>query len=119
MSTARRVLGSLGEQEACRILEADGYRIVARNYRLRQGELDIVCERAGTLVFCEVKTRTTEHFGLPEEAVTWTKRRRIRQLAAEYLRRERQPARTVRFDVVSVMVSEGRVSALRHIVNAF
>jgi putative endonuclease len=93
--------------------------VVARNYRLRQGELDIVCERAGTLVFCEVKTRTSDAFGLPEEAVTALKRRRIRLLAAEFLHREGHRARRMRFDVVAVKVADGCVVDLRHIVNAF
>ena len=119
MSQSRRVLGTLGEQEACRALEGAGYRVVARNYRVRGGEIDIVCERDGTLVFCEVKTRTSAVFGLPEEAVTPAKARRIRRLAAEYLHREGRRARTVRFDVVSVMVSDGRVVDLRHIPDAF
>ncbi len=119
MSQARRVLGTLGEQEACRLLEQNGYRIVDRNYRVRGGELDIVCERDGVLVFCEVKTRTSALFGLPEEAVTFAKRRRIRRLAAEYLQRQRRRVGAVRFDVVSVEVDGGRVGALRHIPNAF
>ncbi len=119
MSQARRLVGTLGEQVAARALEADGYRILHRNYRLRGGELDLVCERAGTVVFCEVKTRTSALFGLPEEAVTVTKRRRIRQLASEYLQREQPRANAVRFDVISVVVTGGRVDDVRHIVDAF
>lgn len=119
MSSARRGVGTLGEQAACRALEGDGYRILHRNYRVRGGELDVVCERDGTLVFCEVKTRTSALFGLPEEAVTVTKRRRIRRLAAEYLHRERRSARRVRFDVLSVNVDGGAVTGIRHIVDAF
>lgn len=119
MSEARRVLGTLGEQAACRSLEEQGYRIVHRNYRVRGGEIDIVCERAGTLVFCEVKTRTSALFGLPEEAVTHGKRRRLRRLAIEYLQRERVRAGTIRFDVFSVLVSGGQVNDVRHIVDAF
>lgn len=119
MRNGRQVLGTVGEQAACRLLERKGYGIVARNYRVRGGELDIVCERAGVLVFCEVKTRTSAVFGLPEEAVTPSKRNRIRRLALEYLRRERRRARSYRFDVVSVTVQDGRVATVRHIVDAF
>lgn len=119
MRSPRQVLGTLGEQAAVRALEADGYRILDRNYRVRAGELDIVCERGGILVFCEVKTRTSVLFGLPEESVTATKRTRIRRLAMEYLRRERRRARAYRFDVISVTVSRGQVAELRHIVDAF
>jgi len=112
-------VGTLGEQAAERALTDQGYRIVHRNYRLRSGEIDIVCEQAGTLVFCEVKTRTTTRYGTGEEAVTHAKRRRIRRLAAEYLSRERTAARQIRFDVISVTVAEGRVTGIRHIRDAF
>jgi putative endonuclease len=119
MAGARQVLGTLGEQAAARELERSGYQILDRNYRVRGGELDIVCERGGTLVFCEVKTRTTAVFGPPEEAVTFGKQQRIRRLALEYLRRARRAASTIRFDVISVTVSEGQVVGLRHIIGAF
>jgi putative endonuclease len=112
--------GTLGEQAACDALEQQGYRIVHRNYRVRGGELDIVCEHGGTLVFCEVKTRTSAVFGLPEEAITADKRRRLRRLALEYMHRERRRTHgALRFDVISVAISDGRVGELRHLVNAF
>jgi putative endonuclease len=119
MSRARQITGTLGEQAACSALVDQGYRVLHRNYRVRGGELDIVCERNGELVFCEVKTRTSRTFGLPEEAVTIAKRRRLRRLALEYLQRERLHVRRLRFDVISVFVSNGHVGELRHIVNAF
>jgi putative endonuclease len=119
MSRARQVVGTLGEQAACAALADQGYRILHRNYRVRGGELDIVCERNGILVFCEVKTRTSTTYGLPEEAITIAKRRRLRKLALEYLQREGRHARTLRFDVISVAVADGRVGELRHLVNAF
>jgi putative endonuclease len=115
----RQAVGTLGEQAACAALEGQGYRILHRNYRVRGGELDIVCEKDGTLVFCEVKTRTSAVFGLPEEAITVTKRRRLRRLALEYLQREGLRAPKLRFDVVSVHVADGRVGELRHLVAAF
>jgi putative endonuclease len=115
----RAVVGTLGEQAACAALIDQGYRILHRNYRVRGGELDIVCERNGILVFCEVKTRTSARFGLPEESVTIAKRRRLRKLALEYLQREGRRARTLRFDVISVALADGRVGELRHLVNAF
>ena len=111
--------GTLGEQAAMASLEDLGYKILHCNYRCRGGELDIVCEHNGMLVFVEVKTRTTGRFGLPEEAVTIAKRRRLRRLALEYLQREGRRARALRFDVISVAMSDGRVGELRHLVNAF
>lgn len=119
MTQVRRVVGTLGEQLACDELTRQGYHILHRNYRTAGGELDIVCEREGTLVFCEVKTRTQALFGTPEESVTAGKRQRIRRLASEYLRRERPAVRQVRFDVVSVRFADGRLAGLRHIVDAF
>jgi putative endonuclease len=119
MSRARQVTGTLGEQAACAALEASGYRILHRNYRVRGGELDIVAECDGTLVFCEVKTRTSATYGLPEEAVTITKRRRIRKLALEYIQREGKHAPELRFDVIAVNVAGGRVTDCRHLVAAF
>jgi putative endonuclease len=116
---AQQHTGTLGEQAACAALTDQGYQILHRNYRVRGGELDIVCEQAGTLVFCEVKTRTSVQFGLPEEAITAAKRRRIRRLALEYLQREGRRGVSLRFDVFSVAVADGRVGELRHLVNAF
>jgi putative endonuclease len=119
MSLGRQAVGTLGEQAAAAALEDQGYRILNRNYRVRGGELDIVAEKNGVLVFCEVKTRTSAYFGLPEEAVTIAKRRRLRRLALEYLQREGRRARILRFDVISVALADGRVGELRHLVNAF
>jgi putative endonuclease len=119
MSRARQVVGSLGEQAACAALEAKGYRVLSRNYRVRGGELDIVCELDGTLVFCEVKTRTSAIFGTGEEAVTSSKQRRLRKLALEYLQREGHRARSIRFDVIAIDVAGGVVAELRHLENAF
>ena len=119
MTRARQVVGTLGEQAAAASLVDQGYEILHRNYRCRGGELDIVCHKNGILVFCEVKTRTSTAFGRPEEAVTIEKRRRLRRLALEYLQREGRRARSLRFDVISVALHDGRVGELRHLVNAF
>ncbi len=106
MTTARRVLGAQGEDAAARWYEARGYRVLARNWRCREGELDLVLGRGGEVVFCEVKTRSSVAFGTPAEAVTWSKQRRLRTLAARWLR-EAAPLRlsgaVVRFDVAAVM----------------
>ena len=119
MSRARQFVGNLGEQAACAALEAKGYQVLSRNYRVRGGELDIVCERDGTLVFCEVKTRTSAVFGIGEEAVTFAKQRRLRRLALEYLRREGVRAGEIRFNVIAVDVADGIVAQLRHLEAAF
>jgi putative endonuclease len=78
--------------------------VVARNWRCRDGELDLVARRGRTVVFCEVKARTSGAFGPPAEAVTGTKQARLRRLAARWLREQARPgAGLVRFDVASVL----------------
>ena len=101
--TDRASLGAAGEAAAARWYEAGGYTIVARNWRCRDGELDLIAAKGRLYVFCEVKTRTTDTFGLPAEAVTRQKQIRIRRLAARWLEAE-APARprSIRFDVASV-----------------
>jgi putative endonuclease len=82
--------------------EAAAYEVLDRNWRCRDGELDLVVRRDSTLVFCEVKTRASTRFGAPVEAVTVTKQRRLRTLAARWLAEHDARRRTLRFDVASV-----------------
>jgi putative endonuclease len=83
--------------------ETRGFELVARNWRTRQGEIDLIVRKAGLLVFCEVKTRTSNAFGEPFEAVTRSKQLRLRRLAAEWLRSAPRGVRyDLRFDVASV-----------------
>ncbi|MBW3651707.1 MAG: YraN family protein [Actinobacteria bacterium] len=104
MTSARRSLGARGEELVAQWYEARGYEVVARNWRCREGELDIILRTAGTYVFCEVKTRTSTAFGSPLEAVTREKQMRLRRLAARWLEFEApRPAREIRFDVASVL----------------
>ncbi len=84
--------------------EARGYEVLIRNWRCREGELDLVVRDGRKFVFCEVKTRTTDVFGAPVEAVTRTKQMRLRRLAARWLEDEAPvPPREIRFDVASVL----------------
>jgi putative endonuclease len=111
----RQRLGARGEQLAADWYAARGYDIVARNWRCREGEIDLIVARRGDLVFCEVKTRTSDRFGVPAEAVTPAKQRRLRVLAARFLaehdRRVDGGGRgALRFDVVAVM--GGRVEVI-------
>ena len=86
--------------------EANGYEVLARNWRCRDGELDLIVRRQRTIVFCEVKTRTTDAFGSPAEAVTRAKRDKIRHLAAKWLDESPvRPAR-IRFDVAAILAGE-------------
>lgn len=99
----RRSLGTAGEDVAAAWYTERGYEIVARNWRCRDGELDLIVRAGRTYVFCEVKTRRSDAFGLPVEAVTRTKQMRIRRLAARWLEDGAPgPAKDIRFDVASV-----------------
>ena len=107
MTVARQRLGKTGEDLACRELERRGYAIVARRYRRRGGELDIIARDGATLVFIEVKTRDSRAFGDAAEAVTPFKRRRIAHLALDYMARHRLSDCACRFDVVSIHFDAG------------
>ena len=104
MTDARRALGARGEDAAAAWYTKQGYEVVARNWRCREGELDLIVRNGRTYVFCEVKTRTSTVFGAPVEAVTRDKQMRIRRLAARWLEDGAPgPAKDIRFDVASVL----------------
>ena len=102
MTAARQAFGAAGEDQAARWYLEQGYRVVARNWRCREGELDLVVRRGRQLVFVEVKARRTDRFGTPAEAVTIDKQRRIRRVARRYLADTGERG-TLRFDVVSIL----------------
>jgi putative endonuclease len=95
-------LGADGEDAALAVYVRRGYRVVARNWRCRLGELDLVLARDDTLVVCEVKTRRGSAFGGGFEAVTGRKRAKVRSVAEAFLQSSRARPRAVRFDVASV-----------------
>jgi len=103
----RRQLGQDGEAAVADWYVANGYEILARNWRCRDGEIDLIVMRSRVVVFCEVKSRSSEAFGAPVEAVTRDKQRRIRRLAARWLQGETAVRpRAIRFDVGSVFRGE-------------
>jgi putative endonuclease len=102
----RHALGAEGEARAAQWYEENGYEVLQRNWRRREGEIDLIVRRGKTVVFCEVKTRSSDRFGSGAEAVLPAKQRRIRRLGARWLS-ELTPASgrrgvDVRFDVVSI-----------------
>jgi putative endonuclease len=103
-----RGIGHLGEDAAGQAYLRRGYRVLARNWRCRLGELDLVLERRGVLVFCEVKSRRGADFGGGYEAVTWRKRAKLRSLADAFLQETGVRPRAIRFDVASVAAGGGR-----------
>ena len=98
----RQSLGQSGEVLACKELERRGYEILARGYRSRFGEIDIVARSNQTIVFVEVKTRAGDDFGGGAAAVTPWKQRRVAQMAVDYLSRHQLHDQPCRFDVVTV-----------------
>jgi putative endonuclease len=112
-------LGSHGERIAAAYLTRAGLRLLDRNWRCRDGELDIVAREGDALVFCEVKTRRGVGFGHPVEAVTVTKQRRLRVLAQRWLAAHDEHAPDLRFDVVGVLVRPSRPALVTHLRAAF
>jgi putative endonuclease len=98
----RRALGATGEDLASAWYAERGYHVLDRNWRCRDGEIDLVVATSSVVVFCEVKTRRSAAFGAPFEAVTVTKQRRLRVLAAQWLVEHPQRGKDLRFDVASV-----------------
>jgi putative endonuclease len=103
MTAARRMLGAVGEARAASWYEARGWTVLDRNWRCREGELDLVLARDAAVVFCEVKTRSSLAYGSPADAVTPTKQRRLRRLAVRWLAEHEVRAGLIRFDVAAVL----------------
>lgn len=104
---ARRQLGVSGETAVVQWYVENGFEFVERNWRCREGEIDVIVRNGPVLVFCEVKTRSSTRFGTPLEAVTYAKQRRLRMLAVKWLAEKHLSGMTtIRFDVASVMGAE-------------
>jgi putative endonuclease len=108
-------LGQQGEQLAAEYLQRAGFRILARNWRCAEGEIDIVAADRRTLVACEVKTRSGTRYGTPLEAVTRKKRSRLRRLAVRWVLANGVLFDEVRVDVVEVLKDERGDFAIEHI----
>ncbi|MCL6437303.1 MAG: YraN family protein [Rubrobacteraceae bacterium] len=114
-----RDAGRLGEDLALRHLVQEGYELLARNYRTRRGEIDLIVRRGATLVFVEVKLRRGVGFGEPLESITPRKQERIRSAASHYLSGlPEDEFEEVRFDAIGVLVRRGRAS-VTHLKDAF
>lgn len=116
--TQRRKAGNIGEDAVCGFLARHGYEIIKRNFTVRGGEIDIIAEKADTIAFVEVKTRTVGSMTSAEEAVDLRKQRLIIRTAQAYLQNAAQPLQC-RFDVAVVETEGGKVKKLRYYVNAF
>jgi len=100
--TNKRSEGKRGEEIACKALKEKGYRILDKNFSCRLGELDIVAEDNDVVCFIEVKARSSEDYGLPEEAVTHWKKRKLLNTAFIYIEKKKIKDRDMRFDIISV-----------------
>jgi len=120
MSDNRLNLGRLGEGYALELLKKMGYRILHLNYRCQIGELDIVAEQNSTLVFVEVRTKSSHRFGTPAESITRKKQTKLRQMAMVYLANQQLFGKACRFDVVCVEVDRaGKCERIEIIKEAF
>lgn len=120
-------LGRRGERLARKLCKRRGLKILARNYRCRAGEVDLIAldpatrrtDGAETLVFVEVKTRSSDRYTDPESAVDARKQRRIRKVADYYVASRDAADYNVRFDIVAVVIRPGRKPRINHIPDAF
>jgi putative endonuclease len=118
-ANSRQTLGVRGEDLAVAELERQGMVVLARNWRCGTGEIDIVAAEQGaggrTLVFCEVKCRSGLGFGDPLEAITWAKLRKLRSLAAVWMKVHRTSAAAIRLDAIGVLLLRGQPPRLTHV----
>jgi putative endonuclease len=115
----KRETGILGEKVAGEFLGRNGYQIIETNYRCPGGEIDIIARQRDTLVFIEVRAKTSRRFGIPEESITPIKMERLRTVAAHYGQNHDNLPEARRIDVVAIeMDRHGRVARIELIENA-
>lgn len=108
MTREKKNRGDRGEERAAEFLQARGYRILERNYRCPLGEMDLIARDGATVVFVEVKMRTSERFGPPQAAIVPSKQKRMTAIALYYLKGKGWLTAPARFDVAAVNLVEGR-----------
>ncbi len=107
--------GKFGQQLAKEYLEKKGYKILAENFHCLAGEIDLIAEKNGQLIFIEIKTRFSRNFGLPEEAVNETKRNKMEKTALVYLEKEKIKNENFRFDCLAIEIDkEEKKAKIRH-----
>jgi putative endonuclease len=111
--------GVLGEEQAARFLEAQGWDVLAHRFRVGRLEVDLIARRGRVVAFVEVKTRRGDGFGSPFEAVTWNKQREIVRVARVWMDRHGAPGDVYRFDVVGVIHAPQGVVTVQHLEDAF
>lgn len=120
MDRSRLSIGKIGESLAIAHFKAQGCKILAQNYRVGRGEIDLIVQDGQFIVFVEVKTRRSLKFGLPQEAVTRQKQKQISKIALGYLKAENLWDAPCRFDVIGIHLSyQFELLNLEHIESAF
>ena len=115
----RHEIGILGERVAATYLKNNGYEIVETNYRCPSGEIDIIARTADTLVFVEVRTKTSSLYGSPEESITRTKMKHLLAVADDFIVNRPGLPENRRIDVIGVRLDpDGQLSSINHIKNA-
>jgi putative endonuclease len=118
MTKTTNSFGELGERIAARWLERAGWRIISRRFRSGRRDIDLIIERGDVIAFVEVKARTGAKFGDPVEAVHHRKQRELSKSAQSWIDRHGRSGEAYRFDVVGVLVTDGKV-LIRHVPSAF
>jgi putative endonuclease len=118
MADQKRTLGSWGEQRAKAYLEERGYEIIAKNVRSAYGEIDLLARQGGTLVFVEVKSRSSLGFGYPEEAINELKQQHLLDCALDFLQSHPEHVGDWRIDVISILRSNEGPPEVEHFENA-
>jgi len=111
--------GKRGEDLACKFLKKDKYKILKKNFSSKQGEIDIIAEdRKGVLCFVEVKARSRQDYGLPVEAVTHSKQKKLLATSFIYLEKNRIKSKDMRFDIVSVDLRDEEIEIIKNAFDA-
>ncbi|HHX23638.1 MAG: YraN family protein [Tepidanaerobacteraceae bacterium] len=116
---SNKQIGTLGEDYAVEHLKSSNYKILARNFSCKYGEIDIIAKYKHTIVFVEVKTRRSENFGKGMEAVNYHKQQKIRKVALFFLKQNYTTFSGLRFDVIDIMMKSDDCVQVEHVVNAF
>ena len=114
MLTQKREYGNEAEDLAAEYLKQNGYKIIARNYACKTGEIDIIAQKGGCLVFAEVKARSTQAFGGPVSAVTPAKQKKVANTAMCFIKEKKPKFESLMFDIIAIL--DGKA---QHIQNAF
>lgn len=118
MDFPKKTIGRSGEKAAAKYLQQQGYTILEKNYRVSGAEVDLIAQTGETIVFVEVKTRGTDEYGMPEEFVHKSQRRRIIRAAKVYTADEKYVDCYVRFDIIALLHQDGE-ALINHIQHAF